>query len=229
MKTLTLQKNKLILAGLLACVVLFFTQITVLAYDYGGGWGAVRTVGGAGVQWLNIGSSLVDADINVGEMPSVSTGTPTNVGMNGGTHATLNAEITSMGVATDTYTSFQYSTDLSFSQSTPEVVQAVVGTYSATITGFLPNQLYNVRAVNRVGAVSTYGATQTFYTSATATFNLLDSTIILVVVALIFFILSMMLLPAEIPFIFRIILITVGTYFVLAILPGLQNLLSALQ
>ena len=161
-------------------------------------------------------------------LPSVTTGTPTNVGMNGGTHATLNGTIDDMGVASDAYASYQYSTDLSYNQSTPEVTVNAIGAFTQNINGFLPNQTYNVRLVTRVGAVYTYGLNQTFYTAATATFNLIDVSIIIVVALLLLVVIGLVLV-SELSIIERLILIGVVIYAILALLPGLQNLLSALQ
>lgn len=224
---LTFKKNRLLLAGLLAFAILIFTQITVLAYDYGGGWSVVKNVGGAGVQWLNVGNPLIEADVNAGQTPAVTTNAVTDTGTLGGiTQATLNANITDMGAVADTFTSFQYSTDLSFNQSTPEVVQSSTGTFSSIVLGVMRNVSYNVRSVTRNDNVIIYGNTQTFVVGGSAPFNLIDVTIIAIIALLVILVLQFAL-PSETSIIIRLVLIGVVIYMVLAFLPGLQTMLNS--
>lgn len=160
MKVLTLRTNpnrQLMLSGILAFVILALTQISVMAYDFGGGWSSIQLVGQAGVNsWQIVGNSLVDSDLNAGQMPSVSTGAVTASGSN----ILVNGSITNMGVASSAYVRFNYSyNDLSYGSSTAWQTISGLGSFTDSI----PNQsgkTTNVRTEVMVGTVSAYGSNQ---------------------------------------------------------------------
>lgn len=89
-------------------------------------------------------------------LPSVTTGTPTNVGST----ATLNGNISSMGVASSTYAYFQWWYDGGAINTTPLQTKNAVGAVTQSIT-FDPNKVLNTRIVATVGSVSVYGSTTT--------------------------------------------------------------------
>lgn len=154
MNTLTLQKNRLLLAGIVAFAFLILTQISVMAYHDNGVFSTARSIGG--YDRLTIGNQNVDSSLNIGTTPMVSTGTPTHSGAT----ATLNGGTTSMGVATSTYRYFEWYQDSDPVQSTPQSSTLVIGTYSDTVT-FDTLKPLNVRAVTQVGTVKSYGAWET--------------------------------------------------------------------
>ncbi len=155
MNILILKRNNLLLSGLLALLFLIATQMSVYAWDFGGGWTPVKTVGDI-QSWFTVGDSTVDADVNVGEMSTVVTGTaiPTS------TLVTLNGNLTSMGVASGAYVRFEYGTTPSMGSFTTQQTQAGIGAFTDTVpTPGSDVRLY-YRSVTTVGAVSAYGATK---------------------------------------------------------------------
>ncbi len=156
MAALILQKNKLLLAGVLAFLFLLGSQISVQAYDFLGGWSPVRTVGDGVGYWLTVGQTGVDSDVNIGEMPSVTTGVATQFG----TQATLNGNISNMGVASSVYRYFEWGYDLTYPNSTAQGTSIATGAFSDAIT-FDTLKVVHYRAVTQVGAVKVYGADAT--------------------------------------------------------------------
>lgn len=89
-------------------------------------------------------------------MPTVVTGAITNVAFNT-FGATLNGNVTSLGVATSFYAGFQYSGDGITWQDTPWAVMSATGSLSANVTGQSSWQTLYSRTKVRVGSVIDYG------------------------------------------------------------------------
>lgn len=183
MKTLIIQKNRnLVLAGILAFVFLLFAQITALAYDYGGSWSSIQLVGEAGINsWQLVGDSLVDSDINVGEMPTVVTGTSA---VSSGSQITFNGNVSNSGVATSYYRFIEYWGQDGVHYTTPETTGTTTGTFSASVEGVSTIGWVNYRAGVRVGTVYSYGATLTTTSPYNGTSALIYVTPIIIWIAL---------------------------------------------
>ena len=93
-------------------------------------------------------------------MPTVTTGVATDVVMNGGTHATLNANTSSMGVASSFYAYYQWGYSTAYGYSTPVQTITGVGNIPATISGYNPTNTVYYRIVYSVGGLTIYGADQ---------------------------------------------------------------------
>lgn len=153
--TLSIKKKSNYYLGLLiAFIVVFLMQVSVSAYEAWGGFSIVKTIGG--YQILTIGNSLLDSSLNVGAMPTISTGTPTNVGET----LTLNGNISDLGSVSSTYAYFQWWYSGDVVHTTALQTKTTTGSVSQTLT-FDPNKVLNVRMVANVGGLYVYGATRT--------------------------------------------------------------------
>lgn len=93
--------------------------------------------------------------------PSASTTPITNVSMNGGTHATLNANVAGLGTATTINAYFQWGTDgVNWPNSTPVQTISSTGNIQASITGYNPQNSLHSRIVYYVGDTILYGVDQ---------------------------------------------------------------------
>jgi hypothetical protein len=187
MNTLVLKQNKLLMAGILAFAVLMLTQISVQAWDYGGGWSSIQNVGTVGINsWQIVGNALVDSDLNAGQMPSVITGAATGIGTPGGiSTATLHGSVPVFGVdlADATFAGFRYWTDPATILTAPETAVTGAGTYSATITNYDRTQIVNYQSYTRTNGLYVYGAIQTFAEASQSGFSLLHALLTLIIAA----------------------------------------------
>lgn len=103
--------------------------------------------------------------------PTITTLAATNVIMNGGTHSTLGAQITNMGVASDTYVFFQWGYDTTYGNTVGTQTVAGVGTYTFNLTGYHPEKTVHYRAGVRNGAVEAFGTDQSFKVTPTNVYN----------------------------------------------------------
>jgi hypothetical protein len=78
--------------------------------------------------------------------------------------ATLNGNITSMGVAANTRAYFQYGYGIDYGQTTPQVTKSATGAFSAPITGLVPSATVHYRAISNWNGVLTYGNDVVFQT-----------------------------------------------------------------
>jgi len=106
-------------------------------------------------------------------MPSITTNAATNKGANGGTRATLNANISDMGVASNTYAYFEWGYSTSYGSTVGVQTLDLAGAYSYVLEHFTPSKTVHYRSVVRIGNDSTYvyGSDQSFSVSTT-TFSL---------------------------------------------------------
>ncbi len=90
-------------------------------------------------------------------MPTVTTGSGSKFG---GSSAILTGSVTNMGVASDTYVSFEYGDTAAYGNTTTESTANAIGSFTKTIS-YSPIKQLHYRAVARNGAVYSYGANQT--------------------------------------------------------------------
>ncbi len=120
-------------------------------------------------------------------MPTVATNSATNVGMDSnGTYATLNGNISSMGVASGAYVRFQYGLTNSYDSATGWQT-ASGGAFSAAVTHLQPDIAYHYRAVVKVGSVESNGGDRALSITPSATYSVSNGLlpVILVLVAIV--------------------------------------------
>jgi len=163
-------------------------------------------------------------------MPTVVTNSATNVAFPpDGTTAILNANITDLGVASDTYAYLEWGKTTSYGIKTTIETKNATGTYSATITGFAPDTTYHYRAVNRIGITSvySYGADSTFSSPANASFRL-NMLLPLIFSAMIIFVVVVIMRQKDTPLVIGIILVAIAIYVGLGLLQVMNDLMSIL-
>ncbi len=150
----TIKTNRLFLAGLLAFVLLFATQVSIVAYEFDGGWNPVKTIGGYEI--LTIGNPAYDTSLNIGAQPIISTNPVTVTSDEWQTSATLSGNLADLGVMANVYTHFDYGGS-SYGYSTSEVTKNSAGTVTDTISDFDRGIELHSRIVARAGDVYVYG------------------------------------------------------------------------
>lgn len=100
-------------------------------------------------------------------MPTVVTLPATGVTMDGGTHATINAQVASVGKASDFYVFLQWGESTAYGTNTADQILGGIGAYLSNITHFEPTGTHHFRAGIRVGGVYSYGADSIFSTGTT--------------------------------------------------------------
>lgn len=97
--------------------------------------------------------------------PTLSTLAATNVYMNGGTHATLNGNLTSLGGAPTADIWFEWGYTTAYGNYAGNVTANATGTYTATITGYDPSNTVYYRFVGENVDGTTYGSAVSFTVS----------------------------------------------------------------
>lgn len=113
-------------------------------------------------------------------MPTVTTGTATNVAAH---NVTLNGNLTALGVASNTNIFFQYGLTAAYGSTTAIQVKAAPTAISATVSGLSLGQTYHYRAVAQNGAVTSVGADQTATLADSASRDLIDNLLRVVLAA----------------------------------------------
>ena len=94
--------------------------------------------------------------------PTLSTLPATNVGMSGGTFATLNGDLESLGGAPSADVWFEWGYDTGYGNIVGSRTVSSTGTYTQAITGYNPTETVYYRFVGQNVDGTTYGAAQTF-------------------------------------------------------------------
>jgi hypothetical protein len=89
-------------------------------------------------------------------MPSITTGLASIAG----TAVTLNGSVTNMGVASDTYTFFEYGVTPALGDSTTNQVVAGADTITTSVSSPSSDTILYYRIGTTVGGVTSYGATR---------------------------------------------------------------------
>lgn len=97
--------------------------------------------------------------------PTLSTLAATDVYMNGGTHATLNGNLTSLGGAPTADIWFEWGYTTAYGNYAGNVTANATGTYTATITGYDPSNTVYYRFVGENVDGTTYGSAVSFAVS----------------------------------------------------------------
>jgi hypothetical protein len=100
--------------------------------------------------------------------PTLTTLAATGVYMNGGTHATLNGNLSSLGGAPTADIWFEWGYDTSYGNYAGNATVSATGAYTATITGYDPSNTVYYRFVGKNVDGTTYGSAATFTVSNTA-------------------------------------------------------------
>lgn len=107
-------------------------------------------------------------------MPTVTTSASTSVGRDTSTqlgYATLNANVSDMGVASDAYLFFEYGLTTIYGTTTISTVVSATGDYAAAVTSLPQSGTYHYRVGIQVGDTVIYGADSTFsFASIVSTF-----------------------------------------------------------
>jgi len=94
--------------------------------------------------------------------PTLTTLAATGVYMNGGTHATLNGNLSSLGGAPTADIWFEWGYDTSYGNYAGNTTVSATGAYTATITGYDPDQTIYYRFVGENVDGTTYGSAVSF-------------------------------------------------------------------
>ncbi len=94
-------------------------------------------------------------------MPTVTTGGTSQNGL----IAVLTGTVSDMGVATDTYGSFEWGYDTSYGNSSTQTTVSGIGDYTRTITNYDPSKTIYYRAIATNTPTEVYGAGQSFVPS----------------------------------------------------------------
>lgn len=148
-----------LIAGLLA---LWFC-CSVVAYEYSGGYGSIKTVGGAASSVLTIGRTGVPSPyLALGTGPTLNTLPATNVAFGaGGTQATLQGALTSLRGFPRATVWFEWGYNTAYGNTVGVQTATTTGTYTFNLTGYDPAQTVYCRFVGKTDGVA-YGAARSF-------------------------------------------------------------------
>lgn len=102
----------------------------------------------------------------------VSTTSATDVG---GTSATLNGVLSSADAGSNVQVWFEYGTNNTFGNSTPQQTLGYPGNFSRVVNGLAPGRTYYYRAAAFCNGVNVYGASSSFRTGATSPISIMTS------------------------------------------------------
>ena len=146
-----------------------------------------------------------------------------------GFQATLNGNITNMGVASSTYASFEWGYDLTYGHTTANTTMLGIGAFSNNIVGYDPSKTIHFRALATNGATTVTGADQTFVPSGTIVVaNNFQSAILPIVFAILGLIFLMALFAKSENLAVTLVAAAVLIYMYIAFLTGIQANLNAL-
>jgi hypothetical protein len=165
---------------------------------------------------------------------TVASSAPTNIGMTAGTHADLNGTATNLN-GSGVLTYFQWGYTTSYGNNTANQAGHASSTYTATISGFDPNQVVHYRIAVTDGTTTVYGSDQSFSVAGSApsapsytAFNFANSVIPVLFVAFVIFLVMMLILGEAVSPLLGIILGAVAILVGMAFLQGIQSLLNAM-
>jgi len=176
--------RRLLLWAAIAVVGLLslFPNINVLASEIGG-YISEKLIDRSGV----VSSSLVigagNPQIDVGMGPVVSTLLATDVYMGGGTHATLNGNLSDLNGFPEVDVWFEWGYGTSYGNTTTKQTVNVTGSYSADIIGYDPNEMIYYRFAGSTDG-TTYGPARSFLVQDGALGYRLLWNVLLVIIAL---------------------------------------------
>jgi hypothetical protein len=154
--------------------------------------------------------------------PARTTEPSTNVVMNAaGTTATLNTNISNMGVASTSTLFIEWGYNIAYGNTIGSRTINAIGDYSSILTGFDPNQTVHYRVAVTNGAVTVYGADEIAKANETPQYGMLMLIPIIVLAALLLVMIG--LIVSDINGILKIILIAIVVIMVINQIPGIMN------